>query len=40
MKKGEMGDPKVGNIGEVGKLARKIEMSGPQAKNDEEDRYG
>ena len=40
MKKNEMGDPKVGNIGEVGKLVRKVEMSGPQANNDQEDRDG
>ena len=30
MKKSEMGDPKVGRIGVVGKLVRKIEMGGPQ----------
>ena len=32
VKKGEICDAKVGNIGVVGKLVGKIEMSGPQAK--------
>ena len=41
MKKNDVGDPKYGNKGVVGKMVRKIEMNGPEAENDdEEDRGG